>query len=585
MNSDKQLIYKLIKQEDYAQARDLLLEFTARNPADAEACYLLGQAQVQLGAQDEAEIAYRKVTELEPSIAVGHGSLGTLLRLNGRHDEAATSLQRACELLPDDEDYRLELIDALQQSGRIGDAFQACRTLIATFPTSGRGYYALANLCHKTQQHKQAIENYLLAIEHAPELADTHRLVAEAYAAIGDRNAARRHFECMLEQQPGHLATLASLSSLEERCGNLDAAYAIVRQVIDSGRYHMTIGHVYCHICKKFGDCEEAVRYGEDTLTHMQDLPHANRKILHYALGKCYDTMQRYDEAFAHFSTANREAQIRYEPAAHADHISHIVRTYTPNFMMTAARSHVKTNRPVFIVGMPRSGTSLTEQVIGSHPQVAAGGELEDISDIVNRIPELFENSGGYPGDMQSLNSRQLDILAQQYLDRLDSISPDAVRITDKMPHNFIALGLINQILPGARVIHCKRDPLDTCLSIYFQDFLKVHDYANDLGALGTHYRQYLRLMQHWKNVLDIPIIEVEYNDMVDDLEGQARRLIAFCELDWDPACLDFHNSKRVMHTASYNQVTQPVYRGSLQRWRNYEKYLDDLKAGLERDY
>ena len=175
--------------------------------------------------------------------------------------------------------------------------------------------------------------------------------------------------------------------------------------------------------------------------------------------------------------------------------------------------------------------------------------------------------------------------MANGYLARLTGLSKQATRITDKMPHNFYLVGLMQLLFPGARIIHCHRNPLDTCLSIYCQDFNEGHDYARDLFALGTHYHQYQRLMDHWRQVISLPIFELAYEELVNDQEEVTRRLLEFCELEWDQRCLEFHKVDRAVQTASNDQVRQPLYKKSVQRWTHYEQYLDDLKAGLERAY
>jgi len=583
--TDKTAIYQYLEQKKFDRAEALLQTWCRRHPTDPESTYLLGQIRAKTGRLAEAETAFRRVIALQPEAAVGYGGLGTVLRTLGRFTEAAEVLQKACGLLPGDEGYRLELIDSLQKSGRRGDAFHECRRLVAEHPESGRGYFALATLCHSADQHEQAIDNYQLALKHAPDLLEAHKGLAEAYGTRGERALARQHFERVLREKPDHLAASAGLATLHERSGELDRAYETVRHVVDTGRRDATIAHVYTNICQRFDDCMRAVEYAESTLTALDASARQQRRVLHFALGRRYDRMGRYDEAFTHFREANSQLPVNYDPAAHVDFVTGIIQTFSPAYMMRAVRASNRSDQPVFIVGMPRSGTSLVEQVIGSHPEIAAGGELEDVSNMLSRIPTLLDGKTGYPWGVPDITKPQLDKLATDYLAHLHRISADASRVTDKMPHNFLALGLICQLFPGARVIHCRRDPLDTCLSIYFQSFLRQHDYAGDLEHIGTHYRQYLRLMRHWRNVLDIPVIEVEYRNMVDNLEAEARRLLAFCGLDWDPACLAFHASERIVHTASYSQVRQPIYRHSVERWRHYERHLDGLKAALERDY
>lgn len=237
---------------------------------------------------------------------------------------------------------------------------------------------------------------------------------------------------------------------------------------------------------------------------------------------------------------------------------------------------------PVFIVGMPRSGTTLIEQIVSSHPQVTGAGELSALRLVV-------EGSGLFPDGMQGLAGEARGALFRQlgqaYLSRVTPLAQGRARLVDKMPSNFLYAGLIPLILPGARIIHARRDPVDTCLSCYTKRFAGEQPFAYDQAELGALYRSYARLMAHWRTVLPPErFIEVDYEAVVDDLEGEARRLIDFLDLPWDPACLNFHDNRRVVRTASLNQVRQPIYTTSKGRWHAYADYLGPLLEALGGD-
>ncbi len=583
--ANKTDINSYLEQKEYKQAEVLLQNYCTEHPADPESFYMLGQTLAQLGRFSDAEVAFRRVIDIQPGVAVSYGSLGSIFRESGRFVEAVEVLQKACEILPEDEGYRLLLIECLEQAGRRQDAFQECYKLLEKNSESGRGYFILATLCFCAQQYSHAIENYLLAVEHLPDLIDAHVGLGKVYTTIGKLEQAQSHYDLVLEQRPDHIESIAGLALLHERSGEMDDAYQKVRRIVDMGCQHTTVANVYANICDRFNDCVKAVQYAEAALNLLAKDAQFERKVLHFTLGRRYDKLGDYDKAFEHFKQANGQFHVNYDPAAHTDLVTSIIQTFSPAYMMGAPRASIQSARPVFIVGMPRSGTSLVEQVISSHPEVAAAGELEDISDMISKTSGIIGTRGGYPLGVPKLTNAQLDVLAGAYHSHLQEISPGTKHITDKMPHNFMALGLIAQLFPGARVVHCTRDPLDTCLSIYFQDFTRHHDYAVNLESIGTHYRQYQRLMSHWHNVLGLPMIEMEYQKMIHDQEATTRNLLDFCELEWDAVCLNFHNSKRVVHTASYSQVTQPIYRQSVERWRHYERYLDDLKIALMRDY
>jgi hypothetical protein len=250
--------------------------------------------------------------------------------------------------------------------------------------------------------------------------------------------------------------------------------------------------------------------------------------------------------------------------------IDNLISSYTHESVSRLPRSSHSSDRPIFIIGMPRSGTTLVEQILASHPDVYGGGELKEISTMVSSV-----RLGG-------LRQEDCDALARQYLKHLSELSATARFVTDKMPQNFLHLGFISLLFPQAHVIHCIRDPRDTCLSCFFQDFGYAHAYRYKQEVLGKYYNQYQRLMRHWRDVLDIPILDVSYEALVADQAGSTRAMLEYCDLEWDDRCLRFYENTRIANTASLDQVRRPVYTRSLGRWRHYEPYIQPLLASLK---
>jgi hypothetical protein len=236
----------------------------------------------------------------------------------------------------------------------------------------------------------------------------------------------------------------------------------------------------------------------------------------------------------------------------------------------------------VFIVGLPRSGTSLIEQIVSAHPDAYGAGELNDIPEIATLIPKLFGDKIGYPQCIRLLKKRHLEELSSRYLRRLETLNTDAKRITDKLPLNFLNLGLISLLFPRARIIHCRRDPMDNCLSLYFNHFSGIHEFAYNLEDLGFYYREYLRLMKHWKKALDLPITDISYEELITDPDANLRKIVSACGLDWDPRCATYYESGRYVHTISHADVTRPLYGSAIGRWMNYEKHLKPLQEALQ---
>jgi hypothetical protein len=325
-------------------------------------------------------------------------------------------------------------------------------------------------------------------------------------------------------------------------------------------------------------------------------LPVAHAINLHHALGKYYDDVDDPDAAFRHHRTANdiaRRCRQRYDGAEMARRVTRTLAAFDRNALAALRSGGQASERPVFVVGMPRSGTSLTEQILASHPQVHGAGELlywifaADAERAAN--PEqraVNSEQRAVNPEQRAVNSEQraamIAELGRAYLEGLAAQAPDASRVIDKLPVNFRNAGLIHAALPGAKFIHLERNALDTCLSIYFQGFSAAHPYATDFGDLAHYYHEYRRLMAHWRSVLPPQtLLEVRYENLVDDPEGWTRRMLAHIGLPWDPRCLEFHRTDRPVLTASNWQVRQPIGKGSVGRWRRYERFIGPLREAL----
>ena len=303
---------------------------------------------------------------------------------------------------------------------------------------------------------------------------------------------------------------------------------------------------------------------------------------LSYIAGQIAEAAGDYDEAFGHFAGAKKLSATVFDMASEKQAFGTLKRVFTTSFFEQRKKFGSKSTRPIFVVGMPRSGTTLTEQVISRHPQAAAAGELGDMSRIAGSLGFEKGDAKIFIQRLSKLRPADVDALAKRYLAVLDRVSDTAQMVIDKMPHNFLHLGLIALLFPNARIIHCRRDPLDNCVSCFTTQLKdQLHSYAIDLGTLGEYYREYVSLMAHWREVLPVPIYELDYEQLIESPERETRRLIDFVGLPWDPACLSPHESGQAVRTLSRMQVRQPIYRTSVGRWRHYEKHLAPLKAAL----
>ncbi|RMF78332.1 MAG: hypothetical protein D6739_11905, partial [Nitrospirae bacterium] len=397
---------------------------------------------------------------------------------------------------------------------------------------------------------------------------------------LGRRREAMQAYRRGLEVSAEDLDLVACEADLLDQEGEVEAAYERVASFVERGVDHPGLGIVLANVCRHVGRCEEAVAYLERQRSRGDLQPEIRAEVC-FALGKLYDRAGRYDEAFATFREANGLMRLRFDEEAHAADIDGLIEIFTPGFLERAPRAKVETDLPLFVIGLPRSGTSLVEQIVASHPQAAGAGEIGDIGHFVERLVGRRGGRGGYPECFRHLTARELDAMAQEYVDHLRRLAPGAVRVTDKMLQNYQHLGLIALLFPRARVIHIRRDPRDNALSIYFQQFLGNLSFSGDLRQIGVYYRHYRRLMDHWRQVLALPVLELDYEALVAEPERWIREIVAFAGLPWDERCLAFHETRRTVATLSYDQVRQPIYTSSVGRWRHYERHLEPLYQGL----
>jgi hypothetical protein len=306
-------------------------------------------------------------------------------------------------------------------------------------------------------------------------------------------------------------------------------------------------------------------------------------RLLCYAAGKAFDDLGEYDRAFDYVLRAKQQSPATHDFARTAAQFASIRDTFSAAFFAKRRTYGIESDLPLFIVGMPRSGTSLAEQILASHPSVHGGGELEFLAQITQRMGD-FAPDGRYPEVSTTLSADTAAAFAFQYVRKIRAFNPLAERITDKMPHNFLSLGLLRLMFTNLRVVHCLRHPFDTCLSCFSHDFAQHHTYNQSLEALADYYRCYRELMEHWSGLFGEAIHLLDYEAVVDDLPGQSSALLQFAGLPWDDSVLDFANTERRVATPSAWQVRQPLFSTSRNRWKNYaHRLLPALSAIPER--
>jgi tetratricopeptide (TPR) repeat protein len=504
----------------------------ASEPENAQIHCNLGNAQRQLGLLDEALVSSRRAIELDPSLGVAHKSLGLMLASLGRRGEAVAAYLQALALEPRDIDALNNLGKVLLELNRIEESVATYRRALALDAASAPAHVGLA-AGHRIQgRHAEAESSCRDALAADPKSTEAMTLLGEVRADSGQFAEALELFERALTVDPLFCSAINGIA-MYRRMERGDTTWLARAQAAVAQRP-----------------------------------PLAHEIILRYALGKYHDDVGDYDIAFGHYRIAN-ELTKRYGSDYERGKLSRLVDEAIASYDPAAAtRLSSADERPVFIIGMPRSGTSLVEQILASHPSVYGAGEV-----IFWEEAFAAQRRAG-PQDSPGL----LQALAQAYLDRVGVSARNALRVVDKMPRNFLYAGLIHTVFPRARIIHMRRHPIDTCLSIYFQNFFNPGPYSNDLDALAHYYGEYLRAMRHWRAVLpDTTLLEIPYEALVADPEAWTRRLLDFLGLSWDARCLDFHRTERVVITASKWQVRQKIHTGSAGRWRRYRQHVAPL--------
>lgn len=407
-----------------------------------------------------------------------------------------------------------------------------------------------------------------------------------AFQEAGQFDAALSHYEKAAELAPaGFESPLSNKAQLLMEMGLIGDSLKAVDQALSvnprSAHAWFLRGQM-----KTFAADDTDLPKMESALTEAAGMA---RLLLHFALGKAWMDAGDSDRAFAHLNAGNalKRSTLRYNPEATRRWMASIGESFAADLIEKFAGSGDPSEKPIFVIGMPRSGTTLVEQILSSHPSVFGAGE----SPLLDRMARTYPGDGrppfGYPKLLSELTAANLDRMGRSYAAAISAGHPEA-RIVDKMPTNFLYAGLIHLILPNARIIHCRRNPLDTCVSCYSKHFISGVDFSYDLGELGAFYQDYEKLMERWRALLPPDrFLEIDYEGIVADLPAQAARLIAFCGLDWDDACLTFHQTQRPVRTASAMEVRRPIHRDSVQRWKKYEKHLAPLLAALpgrERD-
>ena len=515
----------------------------------------------------------------------------------------------------------LAKIKSLYQAGQFMNALPLVRKIVSR-QTTDVDLLNIAGLLElQAGSAERAIDWFYIVHSQIPDNPDVSDNLGSSYCAAGQYDNGQKQFEALLKDQPKRLQAWCNLGSAKLNLGDTVGARKAYETALDldpnfipaltnlallegqSGAHklaleyyykilllHPTDGEIYSDLSrfKKF-------RLNDPDIAKMEKLMRTciisshDRMYLGYALAKAYEDIGQLDKSFENLNAASalKRASVRFDITDVKNNVDAIINSFRPDVFERPDKKSVH-QTPLFIVGMPRSGTTLVEQIIASHSRVIGGGELSFLHDVITgqgssdvSISSLSLNNEGYPVGAVSLSDEDLVKIGQTYLDLAMKRLKATDTFTDKMPRNFFFIGLIKLALPQAKIIHCKRSPLDTCLSCYSIHFPYGQEFSNDLTDLGQYYQEYDRLMVHWKKVLGDDILDVSYEHLVEDPKLGTEKLLAFCDLAWEDGCLEFHNTARQVTTASAAQVRQPIYKTAVKRWQRYANYLQPLIDAL----
>lgn len=568
------------------RAAALLQRAVAADPGSAPARCDLATALGVMLRPDEAMAGYEDALAIDPDLAEAHYGLATVMLARARTDEAIACLQRALVIDPDYAEAHCALAMALRLIRQSADAVAHCQSALAIDPDYAQAHFTLASALKDLRRFDEAIAHYRTALSLQPDFAQACNGMGLALDAAGRPDEALTCFAQALAIKPDYAEAFANRGAVLQVIGELDQARAAFAQACDLEPRRASHYFGLSNAARMKAD-DPHLAAMKDLALDMAMLDEGEQVQLHFALAKALSDIGENDGSFDHLRRGNdlKRARLAYDEAGTLALFDRIRAVFTPELLRERQGGGHPSSVPVFIVGMPRSGSTLVEQMLSSHPAVFGAGERDDLRAAIRQAGA----DGGpvsFPEAVRTLPANRFHALGESYVARIAAVAAaaghGATRITDKTLMHANLLGLIRLALPNAHVIHIQRDAVDTCLSCYSKLFEDELPFTYDLGELGRYYRAHSDLMAYWDKVLPRGwVLHVPYQALVEDFENQARRIVAHCGLDWDDACLAFHETKRAVRTASASQVRRPLYRSAVGRWRPQDELLAPLLAGL----
>ncbi|MFA6899626.1 MAG: tetratricopeptide repeat protein [Desulfurivibrionaceae bacterium] len=550
-------------------------------PDFPEALSNLGFLLSDTGKEDEAEAAYNEALRLKPDYCEAWNKLGVLRKKQGRPQEALTAFRSAIQVNPQDLEALNNLGVTLREMGRLDEAERAFLYALKINPRLAASHNNLGNVYREQARLDEAESAFREALAINANFAEAHNNLGSVLMLNGRPYEAEESLRRAVGIDPLHASGHHNLGNVLRNLGQLAEAEKSFRLALELNPNIAEAYQALAHT-KRFTKDDPDLRHIETFLART-GLSTTEQIYAYYAAGKAYaDIGDDPDLAFGYYTEGAKlkRSEFNYDISHDEAVFAAIADHFSANFLRSLPSAGNATEKPIFIVGMPRSGTTLTEQILASHPLVHGAGEREDLSKCLVRLSRAL--SRPYPQWTSAITPEILAEIGQDYCQSVIEPCDNVRHVTDKMPDNFRFLGIIAMALPNARIIHVQRNPMDTCLSCFTQFFSAPHPFSYNLHELGRFYRAYHQLMEHWRNTLPPGMmLELRYEDLVGNHENEIRRLLDHCGLEWHPDCLAFHTTKRPVHTASVIQVRQPLYKTSVARWKRYEKQLGPLLEAL----
>ncbi|MBN8431322.1 tetratricopeptide repeat protein [Microbulbifer salipaludis] len=571
-----------VNSERAEEAVTLISSALEVRPQDHQALSNLGLAYRKIGQLEQAEKSLRSALNLNAENPPAWNNLGSVFKDTGRFQEAVKCFDEALKRNPNFALCWSNLAHAFVELDELGNAKRAVERALQLDPSLAEAHYNRGEICRRTSHYAEAVRAYETALQHNPDFYEALLGLATAQREAEDTQAALDTLRQLLRRKPDHAQAHCSLGIIYEQTGDKPRAVECFKEAIRLAPDVITPHYQLAQIKGRTSTPEE--------LAHMEKLcarpgienDEADAAYLYFGLGEAYDKNGESEKAFAAWSKANafRAKRFPYDEQKRAADKDALL-TNATQFKTRAEAFAVPIAAPrmLFVIGMPRSGTSLTDQVLASHSAIGSLGEVSFAYDMTNRVQALTGTA--YPAGMSGLTEQQLAQLAGEYRQRIPQKLAGSAIVLDKTPMNYQCLGLLAEVFPDARFIHCQRNPIDNCFSIFKLPFAHNQEYSHSLAALAHHYGLYEDMMDCWKTLYPGRILDVRYEDTVADLEAQARGMAAFIGVDFEEAMLAFYEARRQVRTPSASQVRQPIYRSAVGAWRPYEQHLQPLIEAL----